>query len=101
MPTDAAPSDLSDTNEPRYGVENDCLKRGKRYFQQGLLEKAMDAYSEALARNPASGTAHFNRGVVRAKLGGKAAAAVEDFKQAARLGHEKARELLLANEVAW
>ena len=66
----------------------------------GRFEEAAAAFEKALTLDPHNGTALYNLGVVRNKTG-DAAAAVDCFKQAARLGHQRAMNLLTAQKINW
>ena len=76
------------------------VKNGKQAYVAGRFEEATAAFEKAVALNPRNGTALYNLGVVRNKTG-DAAGAIEMFKRAARLGHERAMNLLTSQKIDW
>lgn len=71
----------------------DMLKEGQIYFRTGHYDKAVVHFSQAIKTGRNQKLALYNRGVALFKLN-KKDAALQDFKYAAKLGHEKAQAIL-------
>ncbi len=78
----------------------DWLKKGRESYRAGDLDNALAAFTKAVEIQPDYASAWYNRGVVGNKAG-HAADAINDFKKAASLGHEKARKLLSSQGIDW
>lgn len=76
------------------------VKSGKQAYVAGRFEQAAAAFEQAVALDPLNGTALYNLGVVRNKTG-DAAGAIDVFKRAARLGHQRAMNLLSTQKIDW
>ena len=76
------------------------VKSGKQAYVAGRFEEAVTAFEKAVAQDPHNGTALYNLGVVRNKTG-DAGGAIDAFKQAARLGHQRAINLLSSQKIDW
>ena len=96
-PTVAAPT--QPTAPPSPSAEA-WVKSGKQAYVAGNYAEAAAAFEKAAALDPANGAALYNLGVVRNKTG-DAAGAIDAFKQAARLGHERAVNLLSSQKIDW
>ncbi len=79
---------------------HDWLKKGRESYRAGDLDNALAAFTKAVEIQPDYASAWYNRGVVGNKAG-HAADAINDFKKAASLGHEKARKLLSSQGIDW
>lgn len=69
------------------------LKKGQNYFRTGQYDQAVMQFSCVIKSGGNRKVALYNRGVALFKLN-KKEAALKDFKQAAKLGHEKAKAVL-------
>ena len=98
-PAPAAAPPAEPSVQPNQNAEA-WVKRGKQAYVAGRFEEAAAAFEEAVALDPQNGTALYNLGVVRNKTG-DAAGAIETFKQAARLGHQRAMNLLSSQKIDW
>ena len=69
------------------------LKKGQNYFLAGQYDKAVMQFSQVIKSGGNRKSAFYNRGVALFKLN-KKDAALKDFKNAAKLGHQKAQAIL-------
>lgn len=79
---------------------HDWLKKGRESYRAGDIDNALSAFTKAIEIQPDYASAWYNRGVVGNKAG-HAADAINDFKKAASLGHEKAQHLLSSQGIGW
>lgn len=79
--------------EPNPINASDLLKKGQHYFRNGQYNQAVMQFSRVIKSGGNRKMALYNRGVSLFKLN-KKEAALKDFKQAAKLGHEKAKAVL-------
>ncbi len=56
------------------------------------FKKAIDDYTRVITQNPNDAEAFYNRGVAKTMIGDRTGAQL-DWKKAASLGHQKAKEL--------
>ncbi|WP_319521607.1 TMEM43 family protein [uncultured Desulfosarcina sp.] len=87
-------------SDPAPPTAEDWIKNGKQAYVAGRFDKAAEAFEKAIQLDPQNGSALYNLGVVRNKSG-DTAGAIEVFKQAARLGHERAIKLLSSQAIDW
>lgn len=90
----AAPSDTPPPTADAW------IKTGKQAYVAGRFDKAAKAFEKAIHLDPQNGSPLYNLGVVRNKTG-DTAGAIEAFKQAARLGHQRATKLLSSQGIDW
>lgn len=76
---------------------NDLLKKGQNYFLNGQYDQAVIQFSKIIDTGGNRKVALYNRGVALFKQN-KKSAALQDFKQAAKLGNVKAQAIL--NQIA-
>lgn len=76
------------------------IKTGKQAYVAGRFDDAAEAFEKAIQLDSQNGSALYNLGVVRNK-NGDTAGAIEVFKQAARLGHQRATKLLSSQGLDW
>lgn len=76
---------------------NDLLKKGQNYFLNGQYDQAVMQFSKIIDTGGNRKVALYNRGVALFKQN-KKSAALQDFKQAAKLGNVKAQAIL--NQIA-
>jgi tetratricopeptide (TPR) repeat protein len=74
--------------------------RGAAYYALGSYMKAIEDYNRAIEIRPDFAGAYNNRGVSYAKIGNNKLA-VNDLKTAAKLGDERARNILKNNGINW
>jgi len=72
---------------------NDQLKKGQHYFLNGQFDQAVAQFSRVIESGGNRKVALYNRGVALYKQNDKKAA-LQDFKQAAKLGNAKAQAIL-------
>lgn len=97
---DKAVADYSKAIELGPIWEGYYVGRAKVYAQQNEFLKAFDDCTKAIALDPAAVDAYMVRAHVN-KVLGKAAAAQQDMKQAARLGDKKAQAILTGKSISW
>jgi hypothetical protein len=85
--------------QPAASQDIDWMVAGDRLFAAGKFDKAIAAFTRAIAADPQAG-AYYGRGVTLLKTR-QAQKAVADLKSAAKLGHDKARQLLTAKNIPW
>lgn len=76
------------------------IETGKQAYVAGNFDEAAIAFEKAVVLAPDNGTAWYNLGVVRKKTG-DTPSAVNAFKQASRLGHQRATKLLVSQNIDW
>jgi tetratricopeptide (TPR) repeat protein len=76
-----------------------CLKKARVLYKAGNYEMALDECSRAIAMAPFA-VAFYIRGAINHKLG-QDDRAVNDLKEAAKLGHPKAQDFLASNNVLY
>ena len=87
-------NDLKGTIKPATGQAEILLKRGQNYLNQRMFKQALFDFSEALQTNsPFKAELFYWRGMAHRALKDNKAAR-EDFKKAARMGHDPARAAL-------
>lgn len=69
--------------------------RGNVYLQSGQAEQAIRDYTEALKFSPKDADIYYNRGMAY-RIKDEQKKAEEDFQAAAKLGHGKAKKILVA-----
>jgi len=74
--------------------------RGHIYARLGNHAQAIKDYTKAIELKPNLREAYFDRGAINSYLG-NASQAIKDYQVAARLGSEKARDVLRKEGVAW
>jgi len=84
--------------EPRYAEA--YINRGVAYNNLGNYRQAVDDYGRAIEIKPGYAKAYLNRSVAYGKLGNNDLA-VNDLKTAAKLGDERARDLLKRQGINW
>lgn len=73
-----------------YNTGNICFQIGFCYAELGEYEKAVDWYTNAIAREPAEGINYYNRGLIYQNVKNNKAAC-DDFRQAVLLGLQSAQ----------
>jgi tetratricopeptide (TPR) repeat protein len=74
--------------------------RGNEYNVLGNYKQAIEDYGRAIDIKPGNANAYYNRGVAYARSGNNNLA-VNDLKTAAKLGDERAKNLLRSNRISW
>jgi tetratricopeptide (TPR) repeat protein len=76
-----------------------CLKKARSLYKAGNYEMALDECSSAITMAPFA-VAFYIRGAIHHKIG-RDDQAVNDLKEAAKLGHPKAQDFLASNNVSY
>lgn len=79
--------------------EEELMDMGKETFAKGDFKGAIAAYSEVIKMDINNATAYYNRGVAYSKLKNREAF-INDFKRAAKNGHERAAEYLKSKNIS-
>ena len=79
---------------------NDFFEKAQTLIRSGSYEEALSSLKRAIEQNPTDAQAYFYRSAIYNKLGNRKKA-LEELKAAARLGHEKSREILRAKGIVW
>ena len=80
-------------SDPNRITSNDLLKKGQQYFLNGQFDQAVAQFSRVIESGGNPRVALYNRGVAFYKQNNKKAA-LQDFRQAAKLGNAKAQAIL-------
>ncbi len=70
------------------------IERGRKFYKTGRYAEAIREFGSAITEKPDDKEAYFNRAIVYNKMG-KYKMAKADLEEASRLGHEKAKDLLM------
>jgi hypothetical protein len=95
-PDEIAAANIEKIPQTAKAIQKDAevmLKKGRNYFRTGEYDKAVMQFSQVIKSGGNRKLALYNRGVALFKLN-KRDAALKDFKNAARLGHQKAKAIL-------
>ena len=77
----------------------ELFEMGKKSYIEGNYNEAINRFSQALGVH-SNCKAFFNRGLLYYRIGDRHQA-LKDFKEAARLGHEKSQNILMSNRITW
>ena len=101
VPGDASPQTAAPASpDPTIDTADGWIKTGKTAYVAGHYDEAAGAFARAVALDPVNGSALYNLGVVRNKTG-DTAGAIDCFRQAAGVGHERAKKLLRSQKIGW
>ena len=77
----------------------ELFEMGKKSYTAGNYNEAINRFSQAINVH-SNCKAFFNRGLLYYRIGDRDQA-LKDFKEAARLGHEKSQNILMSNRITW
>jgi len=78
----------------------DWFRKGTELSRMHRYREALDAFDKAINSNPSFSAAYYNRGMILKKIGHENGA-TRELKKAARLGNEKARQVLKSQGIEW